>query len=1653
MKMSIKNNLNVLWIAVLTSMTFSPVASAYDTDIYFASTSAGSGVTNNHANQPNILFVLDTSGSMQWDMSDSDSRSRMSVLKNSMNSIIDSAQNVNMGIMRFSYEGGAVSYPVADINADAGLVESQQTTTPVPIISKGPFTINRSVLTSDGDAKEVSDFTKIVSINDPVLPATGALDAGGTPTTVTKTISVRIANGSDDGDERVGAWNRHGNYSNLNRGQLYTPTYTDRTSDFGRQMLAGFRFVNLDIPKGAVVTNARLKLRNKERGRGDVDWLVTVDKDPQSEPFISGVNDGITKYKNAGGSNVARDDSYDDFYGVNWAEGNVNAGDFYTSPNLKDLLNVVVENPAWDQANNAVSLFMWPWTSGNRIRRRDIYSGDNGTANNRPELIVTYQYDTLSPPTVKPHVVGFNFADLRIPQGATIKSAYLQVAAAKSGNSDASFKVYAETTDNSNSFTTGLGNVSNRNLSAGVTWDVPAAEGWTAGQFYESSDIGSIVQTVTDRAGWCGGNALSLILKGTGERAISSFDAGSALAPKIIVEYENDFSGTETGCTVNETSYQISESTGDADENQATSSVNTSSNSVRFGSAHWAGFNFKNILVPAKADVQQATLVLKSDVVGIASVRISAHDTANSSNFSSTPDNISTRNRTTTSQNWNAVSSAAGEVMVSSDFSSAIDEVVALPTWVSGGSISVVLERGAGALSVQSYDKSPFDSARLNLRYKYDLNTGSSAASGITVRQRLKEVVTSLPASGGTPATDTLYESIKYLKGDTVDWGHQRMPSYGRNYSSGATKRTSIAASYSPLDASVVLPSGCPGRDSNDSDCSGEYINASPLPKYVSPIVNSCQNTYVVLLSDGDPNSMVGESKIRTMTGASCPDGNDTTCGSSLATYMNKTDLLPTSLPGDQTVILHTIKFADSSDPAYLKALASAGGGNFYDATSADKLLDAFNEVVKTAVTKPQTFAAPSVAASAYNRLQSGDNLFYSMFVPHLTKRWEGNVKNYRFDPDSEEIVGQNDKPAFTAGQVSDESQSFWSDSTTIDGDKVDSGGFGERVTKQGHLNRKMYTYVGASSPSNTPVKDPLGVFESSNFRVITLPEWGTGVSALDRVELIDWVRGKDLDDSDGDGSKVDTRWSLGDPLHAQPVSITYDGGTDRQSSADDNVKVFIGTNAGVFHAFDGKTGEEAWAFVPPEMLALQQDMRVDANGDHIYGIDGRISTWVNDVNKDGDIKASDGDQVVLYIPFGRGARSLYAIDVTTFSAPKILWRIDNNTPGFANLGQTWSQPFIGNVDVGGTITNVLVMGGGYDTAYDSPSYNGAAGIGRGVYLVDAMTGKRLLWISSDASADLRVPGMDSAIPSPIGVVDLIGPDGVIDRLYFADLLGRMWRVDLMNVGVGSAGDSVAHKVADLNGVGNEAGRRFFNRPSVVPFSDEGEIPTYLYLLITSGDVHNPLYKQTLNAAFAIKDEFPLLDENNLPALLRLEKSDPTKGIFDVTTYASSTRPVALPHGYYFTFAQGIIPANVGIVGLQSGDVRKIVANEEVSYTWDFPAYDPNFNAATPADACSSSVVGRTAGFTVYLKDGVPFSNDPSVDPDCATCTSRQIISDPQGDPGGIAPNATTVGGKTTGGDVACVKVKGFTVQKPGENKIELCDSLNTNSAYWWRNR
>ncbi len=396
-----------------------------------------------------------------------------------------------------------------------------------------------------------------------------------------------------------------------------------------------------------------------------------------------------------------------------------------------------------------------------------------------------------------------------------------------------------------------------------------------------------------------------------------------------------------------------------------------------------------------------------------------------------------------------------------------------------------------------------------------------------------------------------------------------------------------------------------------------------------------------------------------------------------------------------------------------------------------------------------------------------------------------------------------------------------------------------------------------------------------------------SGTASADRTNLIRWVRGEDnFQDENSSGSTTDIRASVhGDVLHSRPAVVNYN-----RFGGDNDVYIFYGANDGIFHAVKGGTtndtgdtsglqpGQEAWGFIAQEFFGSLKRMRnnsptVSSSFKKPYFMDGSIATYITDANGDGKFVAADGDRVILYITMHRGGRLVYALDVSDPLDPKFMWKIDNTTSGFGELGQTWSTPVVVATGLQGYSSPVLVFAGGYDPAVDdidpstvssftATAVTTAAGtvnrtMGRAVYVVDALTGA-LIWrglgTNSDSSGGApttTVSGMDYAIPADVTVVKNES-GGATNRAYVGDTGGNMWRIDFNSSGGGSnlSGTTVT-KIASVADPGTLPGglRKFLHGPDVV------RLTGFDAVLVGSGDREHPFDTGVINRFYMFKDK------------------------------------------------------------------------------------------------------------------------------------------------------------------------------------------------------
>ncbi len=277
--------------------------------------------------------------------------------------------------------------------------------------------------------------------------------------------------------------------------------------------------------------------------------------------------------------------------------------------------------------------------------------------------------------------------------------------------------------------------------------------------------------------------------------------------------------------------------------------------------------------------------------------------------------------------------------------------------------------------------------------------------------------------------------------------------------------------------------------------------------------------------------------------------------------------------------------------------------------------------------------------------------------------------------------------------------------------------------------------------------------------------------------------------------------------------------------SADDGQVHFF--DAGIYQAaaipklYDDGTGWEIFAYIPRLGLPIVRD---DAEkGVHIFGPDltPRVQDVFIDSAHNGTPTAAERQwRTVLVGGFREGGKPLggsrisdftsgyFALDVTqpdtvntvthvptnallpsclsltnatvancgTNPFPALLWeftdslngsRLDEDGNGFPDLGQTWSQPTVGRIQIKNSSNQVIdkwvaIFGGGLDADFKTtPRF------GNYIYIVDIETGQVLY-----------KQAVAGGVPADPAVIDS-NNDGILDTIYIGSTGGFLYRIDM----------------------------------------------------------------------------------------------------------------------------------------------------------------------------------------------------------------------------------------------------------------------------------
>jgi Tfp pilus tip-associated adhesin PilY1 len=293
---------------------------------------------------------------------------------------------------------------------------------------------------------------------------------------------------------------------------------------------------------------------------------------------------------------------------------------------------------------------------------------------------------------------------------------------------------------------------------------------------------------------------------------------------------------------------------------------------------------------------------------------------------------------------------------------------------------------------------------------------------------------------------------------------------------------------------------------------------------------------------------------------------------------------------------------------------------------------------------------------------------------------------------------------------------------------------------------------------------------------------------------------------------------------------------------------------------------------------------------------------------------------------------------------PQVLWEISDigdldasGAPGFGygDMGETWSKPAIGRVRVctancGNTtaplpVTEdryVSIFGGGFDRQRLDRR-------GNWLYMIDIETGHVLYRANSSCGINTGAgcsPTYFASIPSEAAALDPSG-DGYLDVVYFGDVKGQLWRIDLSDLRMGSSPSNRWQTQIDPS-AGSATPFLVFQAPQPVAPAIDPNYPVY-YRPTAVYLGYNVAGKPALGLAFGTGDRDDILSKTYTGSLnfkqrfyYVVDKANTTtrteSDLLDIASPAAASVTTAPPNGWFLELVKGerIITDSISINGV-----------------------------------------------------------------------------------------------------------------------------------------
>ena len=457
----------------------------------------------------------------------------------------------------------------------------------------------------------------------------------------------------------------------------------------------------------------------------------------------------------------------------------------------------------------------------------------------------------------------------------------------------------------------------------------------------------------------------------------------------------------------------------------------------------------------------------------------------------------------------------------------------------------------------------------------------------------------------------------------------------------------------------TVNPGGGTHLDSAMRIASKYYTNTkySPINKNFT-----CQNSYVILIGDGDWFSHTHNRGLKIVK----------------------------NLFNNEKIKTFSIAFGTGISPRgykYFQEVAKAGGTEkSIVATTGASLTAQLKAKIGEIIAEKLSFTAPAITAT----IEKGGSLYQAQFDYQQNKEWIGTLTRTKINPNGS--IDANDVDNWSAAEEvpNPSSRKIWS---VIPGTDytVDYNNFIDTYATE--IGNVMSLYENDIQDYHRKTDTSGG---SSLLRRCANSAGVEDGTDDDLKGLINFVRGADYFDYDADCNLTEMRKNnkgkkiyLGDIYHSQLLVVGapsadsefsninqeayfrkvngYDAWKDSLKSRDDNPVIYAGSNSGVLHAFDAKTGKEKWGFVPPLVapylpLVINNNLNRPKGGgsNAIFGVDGSIVA--HDIYFKSPLGTAKKWHTILLVPYGRGGAGMSVLDVTNPDKPLHLWSIFNDS-------------------------------------------------------------------------------------------------------------------------------------------------------------------------------------------------------------------------------------------------------------------------------------------------------------------------------------------------------------------------------------------------------